>query len=172
MTDGELISLWWWRFWSTLYPWWLLRFIAAFLYAFPKRIQGAVFKLQLIEELYPEKLDPALNAWWINSARLLRDNESHYSKSAGLLFNCQPCYLLCECRFMQQWLDCAVRIISGLTTVVELRTFLNYVNQYTKPFCTTSRSCLTSKCLVRAERTAADQDEIEENGHQFWNVEC
>ena len=69
----------------------------------------------------------------------------------------------------------AVRIISGSHfTVGQLVTFLNYVNQYTKPFNDIS-SVLSElqSALACAERlySVLDQDEIEETGHQFLETQ-
>ena len=69
----------------------------------------------------------------------------------------------------------AVRIISGSHFAVgQLVTFLNYVNQYTKPFNDIS-SVLSElqSALACAERlySVLDQDEIEETGHQFLETQ-
>ena len=92
-----------------------------------------------------------------------------------LFLNCQP-----ATRFVNALIYAvvagfgAVRIISGSHfTVGQLVTFLNYVNQYTKPFNDISSVLSELQSALPAQSalySILDQAEVEETGQRSWKV--
>ena len=151
----------------------IARFIAKRSYTlFQKQTKARGLQTQLIEEsLTQESLIQSFNAQDQFRKAFKGTNESYANSSTV-----NP-----ATRFVNALIYAvvagfgAVRIISGSHfTVGQLVTFLNYVNQYTKPFNDIS-SVLSElqSALACAERlySVLDQDEIEETGHQFLETQ-
>ena len=159
----------------------IARFIAKRSYTlFQKQTKARGLQTQLIEEsLTQESLIQSFNAQdqFREAFKETNENYAHYSQSAIFYSSTvNP-----ATRFVNALIYAvvagfgAVRIISGSHfTVGQLVTFLNYVNQYTKPFNDIS-SVLSElqSALACAERlySVLDQDEIEETGHQFLETQ-
>lgn len=154
----------------------IARFIARKSYSlFQKQTQARGFQTQLIEEsLTQESLIQAFNAQDQFEAAFHDSNEAYAGYSQDAIFYSST--VNPSTRFVNALIYAlvvgfgAVRIINGSRfTVGELVTFLNYVNQYTKPFNDIS-SVLSElqSALACAERvyTVLDQEDLAETGYQ------
>ena len=147
----------------------LARFIARKSFSFFQRqTQARGAQTQLIEEsLTQESLIQAFNAQEQFDTAFTRSNQTYADYSQAAIFNALIYALIVGFG--------AVRIIQGTGfTVGQLVTFLNYVNQYTKPFNDISSvmSELQS-ALACAERiySILDQEEIAEPGQEILQSE-
>ena len=154
----------------------IARFIAKRSYTlFQKQTKARGLQTQLIEEsLTQESLIQSFNAQDQFRKAFKGTNESYANYSQSAVFYSST--VNPATRFVNALIYAvvagfgAVRIISGSHfTVGQLVTFLNYVNQYTKPFNDIS-SVLSElqSALACAERlySVLDQAEVEETGHQ------
>lgn len=159
----------------------IARFIAKRSYTlFQAQTKARGLQTQLIEEsLTQESLIQSFNAQDQFRKAFKGTNESYAKYSQSAVFYSST--VNPATRFVNAMIYAvvagfgAVRIISGSHfTVGQLVTFLNYVNQYTKPFNDIS-SVLSElqSALACAERlySVLDQDEIEETGHQFLETQ-
>ena len=159
----------------------IARFIAKRSYTlFQEQTKARGLQTQLIEEsLTQESLIQSFNAQDQFRKSFKETNETYAKYSQSAIFYSST--VNPATRFVNALIYAvvagfgAVRIISGSHfTVGQLVTFLNYVNQYTKPFNDIS-SVLSElqSALACAERlySVLDQDEIEETGHQFLETE-
>ena len=159
----------------------LARFIAKKSFSFFKRqTQARGAQTQLIEEsLTQESLIQAFNAQEQFDAAFTRSNQTYADYSQAAIFYSST--VNPSTRFINALIYAlivgfgAVRIIQGTGfTVGQLVTFLNYVNQYTKPFNDISSvmSELQS-ALACAERiySVLDQEEIAEPGQKILRSE-
>lgn len=154
----------------------IARFIACKSYSlFQKQTQARGHQTQLIEEsLTQESLIQAFNAQDQFMASFTASNEAYAAYSQDAIFYSST--VNPSTRFVNALIYAlvvgfgAVRIINGSRfTVGELVTFLNYVNQYTKPFNDIS-SVLSElqSALACAERiySILDQEDLAETGQQ------
>ena len=154
----------------------IARFIAKRSYTlFQKQTKARGLQTQLIEEsLTQESLIQSFNAQDQFRKAFKGTNESYANYSQSAVFYSST--VNPATRFVNALIYAvvagfgAVRIISGSHfTVGQLVTFLNYVNQYTKPFNDIS-SVLSElqSALACAERlySVLDQAEVEETGHR------
>lgn len=101
VTMAELISLWWWRFWSWPFIPVDCSFCAKRSYTlFQKQTKARGLQTQLIEEsLTQESLIQSFNAQ--DQFRTALKDEwklcQLFPIRCLLFFNCQPCHSLCEC---------------------------------------------------------------------------
>ena len=159
----------------------IARFIAKRSYTlFQEQTKARGLQTQLIEEsLTQESLIQSFNAQDQFRKSFKETNETYAKYSQSAIFYSST--VNPATRFVNALIYAvvagfgAIRIISGSHfTVGQLVTFLNYVNQYTKPFNDIS-SVLSElqSALACAERlySVLDQDEIEETGHQFLETE-
>ena len=159
----------------------IARFIAKRSYTlFQAQTKARGLQTQLIEEsLTQESLIQSFNAQDQFRKAFKGTNESYAKYSQSAVFYSST--VNPATRFVNAMIYAvvagfgAVRIISGSHfTVGQLVTFLNYVNQYTKPFNDIS-SVLSElqSALACAERlySVLDQVEIEETGHQFLETQ-
>ena len=159
----------------------LSRFIAKRSYTlFQKQTKARGLQTQLIEEsLTQESLIQSFNAQDQFRKSFKETNETYAKYSQSAIFYSST--VNPATRFVNAMIYAvvagfgAVRIISGSHfTVGQLVTFLNYVNQYTKPFNDIS-SVLSElqSALACAERlySVLDQAEIEETGHQVLETQ-
>ena len=121
---------------------------------FQKQTKARGLQTQLIEEsLTQESLIQSFNAQDQFRTAFKGTNESYANYSQSAVFYSST--VNPATRFVNSLIYAlvagfgAVRIISGSHfTVGQLVTFLNYVNQYTKPFNDISPSCQNSKVLL------------------------
>ena len=157
------------------------RFIAKKSYLlFRKQTKARGYQSQLIEEsLRQEALIQSFNAQEQFMADFKQSNEAYADVSQDAIFYSST--VNPSTRFINALIYAlivgvgAIRIMHGSRfTVGELTTFLNYVNQYTKPFNDIS-SVLSElqSALACAERiySVLDQEEIADSGHEILRSE-
>ena len=157
------------------------RFIAKKSYLlFRKQTKARGYQSQLIEEsLRQELLIQSFNAQEQFMADFKQSNEAYADVSQDAIF--YSSMVNPSTRFINALIYAlivgvgAIRIMHGSRfTIGELTTFLNYVNQYTKPFNDIS-SVLSElqSALACAERiySVLDQEEIADSGHEILRSE-
>ena len=157
------------------------RFIAKKSYLlFRKQTKARGYQSQLIEEsLRQELLIQSFNAQEQFMADFKQSNEAYADVSQDAIFYSST--VNPSTRFINALIYAlivgvgAIRIMHGSRfTIGELTTFLNYVNQYTKPFNDIS-SVLSElqSALACAERiySVLDQEEIADSGHEILRSE-